>query len=219
MIQYIFNYFSRSDPYTENCQIEPSPSPVLIRRPAPRTTNTRSSRPSQSRRLLAVPPPKSPAIPETLPSSAATRPLRRLRRAPAIQVSPDSSHRAEFRPGNGLPGGRWPRRRGFSFLSFTSRSYLAYFFCWVGVWIDIAWVMRSDFFLTVVLDPGPPGDGFGAGGLSSSGDRFCEAFDGFGRRRPRLGGHGGEEAAEEAAGDGVQRLRGRRVLHLHAAEC
>lgn len=67
---------------------------------------------------------------------------------------------------------------------FVSSVYLGVLisrFFWVKVWIYIAWVLRSEFpFSIVALDPGSPGIGFGAGGLSSSKNRFCEAFDGFG---------------------------------------
>jgi hypothetical protein len=116
--------------YTENCQIAPSPSPVLTRRPAPPDDEHEKQQAKPIRPLPAVPPPNPnpPAIPETLPSSAATRPLRRLRRAPAIQVIPDSSHRAEFRPGTASHalGGRAVPDFPF-FLFYLGVSYLAFF--------------------------------------------------------------------------------------------
>lgn len=119
----------------------PPGSPILAPRPprpSPDDEHEKQAKPIP-RRLLPVPSfPKSPAIPETLAPSAANQPLRRLRRDPAIQVSPNSSSLARNSARKRLPGrAEAAPSRDFFFWEFLSRVAS------VEGWVEIAWALTS----------------------------------------------------------------------------
>lgn len=143
--------------YTENCQIAPSPSPVLIRRPAPPGRRTREAagqaNPSASR--SPSPKSKSPRDPRnpTLQRRHPTAPP-----PPSRSRNPGDPRLVPSRgipTRNGLPRARWPRRPGFSFLSFLPRRFLSrVFFVGLGFGLISLGRARTEFFKSLFLIQG-----------------------------------------------------------------